>query len=127
VTSHDQRPFEDAQIREAERRLIAALESPDPTAWVYEYAEDAVFDAGGEHPARGREALLAMARSMRQLSNASIRPLQTAGCGDLATVWFDGSWLSGPVPEARRVFVRGVIVWRRQQDGRWRMALEHIS
>jgi hypothetical protein len=35
-------PFDEAEIRGAERALEKALESPDPTAWVYHYTEDAV-------------------------------------------------------------------------------------
>lgn len=122
------RPVPDATpIRDAERRLAAALQSADPTAWVYEYTEDAVFDAGGEHGAQGREELLAMARSMRSLSEVSIRALRTEVHGDLAAVWCEGSWISGIAPETRHVAVRGIIVWRRERDGVWRVAFEHMG
>jgi ketosteroid isomerase-like protein len=123
----DRPPFDEAPIRAAERRLAAALESRDPTAWVYEYTADAVFDGGGEHAAEGREALLAMARSMRRLSDVSIRPLRTEGSGDLAAVWCEASWVSGTPPDTRRVDARGIIVWRREPDGQWRVAAEHIG
>jgi len=119
--------FDEAPIRDAERRLAEALESADPVAWVYQYTEDAVFDAGGEHAAQGREALLAMARSMRRLSGVSIRPLRTEGRGDLAVVWCEGSWMSGTAPDHRNVAVRGIIVWRREADGQWRVAFERIG
>jgi hypothetical protein len=62
--------FDDAEIRAAERRLVAALEDPDPTAWVFKYTDDAVLDAGGEHAVQGREALLDMANAMQPLSSA---------------------------------------------------------
>lgn len=52
-------PFDEAEIRVAERALVTALEAPDPTAWVLEYTEDAIFDGGGEHVVQGREARLA--------------------------------------------------------------------
>jgi len=71
--------FDEAEIRAAERALEAALEAPDPTAWVFEYTEDAVFDGGGDHAVQGREALLAMATAMKPLSSVSIRPLRTRG------------------------------------------------
>ena len=120
--------FDDSEIRAAERMLTAALESTDPTAWVYEYTEDAVFDGGGEHAVQGREALLAMATAMTPLSEVSIRPLRTAGRGDLATVWFEASWVSGRPPTAgARVRLRGMILWRKEPDGRWRVALEHLG
>ncbi|HEX3218520.1 MAG TPA: nuclear transport factor 2 family protein [Candidatus Limnocylindria bacterium] len=127
MTRSDRPAPDETPIRDAERRLAAALQSPDPTAWVYEYTEDAVFDAGSEHAAQGREELLAMARSMRRLSEVSIRPLRTEVHGDLAAVWCEGSWISGIAPETRHVAVRGIIVWRREPDGVWRVALEHMA
>jgi hypothetical protein len=62
-----QATFDESEIRSAEHRLETALEADDPTAWVLEYTEDAVFDGGGEHAVVGRESLLAMARSMSPL------------------------------------------------------------
>jgi ketosteroid isomerase-like protein len=121
----DSTPFHEAEIRSAERALVAALEDPDPTAWVYEYTEDAVFDAGGEHVVEGRDALLEMAHSMAPLSSVAMEPMRTEGHGPLATVWFRGSWVSGGSPDP--VHVRAVIVWRKESDGRWRVALEHMA
>ena len=117
--------FDEAEIRSAERALVAALEDPDPTAWVFAYTEDAVFDAGGDHAVEGREALLAMARTMQPLSSMTIEPLRTEGHGPLATVWVKGSWVSGG--QGAPVHVRGVLVWRRDADGQWRVAIEHIA
>jgi hypothetical protein len=39
--------FDEAEIRLAERLLEKALESTDPTAWVYAYTEDAIFAGPG--------------------------------------------------------------------------------
>jgi|GEM_PF-5232134 len=88
--------FDDQEIRAAETALESALSAVDPTAWVYEYTEDAVFDGGGDEVLRGREALLGLARAMAPMRDVSIRPLRTEGSGHLATVWFEGSWVSGP-------------------------------
>lgn len=118
--------FDEAEIRAAELTLAAALASSDRTAWVYEYTEDAVFDGGGDHIVEGRDALLEMARTMQPMSSVSLRARRTEGCGDLATVWCDGSWVSGDPPGVS-VAARGIIVWRRESDGRWRVALEHLS
>lgn len=41
--------------------------------------------------------------------------------------WTEASWISGEPPDRRDVNVRGILVWRRDGDGRWRVALEHIS
>lgn len=120
--------FDESEIRAAEARLETALESPDPTAWVSHYTEDATFDGGGEHAVVGREALLAMARSMRPLGSVSIRPLRTEGRDGLAAVWAEASWVSGPGDiEATTVVVRGIIVWRKEPDGVWRVAMEHLG
>jgi ketosteroid isomerase-like protein len=120
--------FDESELRAAEHRLEAALEAVDPTAWVLEYTEDAVFDGGGEHAVTGRDSLLTMARSMTPLRSVSIRPLRTEGHGALAAVWVEGSWVSGPVgSESTTTHVRGVIVWRKEPDGVWRVAMEHIA
>lgn len=120
--------FDASEVRAAEQRLVAALEAEDRTAWVFHYTEDAVFDGGGEHAVVGREALLEMATAMAPLSRMSLRPLRTEGTDGLATVWIEGSWesasASGPPNHVR---VRGVLVWRRESDGVWRVAMEHIG
>ena len=118
--------FDENEIRSAERALELSLAAADPTAWVFDYTEDAVFDAGG-HPVRGRAALLEMATGMSPLSEVSIRPLRTEGSAGLATVWCEGSWVSGPPDSGTRTEVRGIIVWRKESDDRWRVALEHIA
>ena len=120
--------FDEAEIRAAEHRLEKALESDDPTAWVFEYTEDAVFDGGGDHAVVGREALLAMAGSMRALRSVSLRPLRTEGHAGLAAVWLEGSWVSGSAESApTTVEVRGMVLWRKEPDGVWRVAMEHIG
>lgn len=127
VAVDPQATFEEREIRDAERRLETALEAGDPTTWVFDYTEDAVFDGGGEHAAVGRESLLAMARSMRPLRSVSIRPLRTAAREDLAVVWTQASWVSGPEDQPTAVEVRGILVWRKEPDGVWRVAMEHIG
>jgi ketosteroid isomerase-like protein len=120
--------FDESEIREAERRLEASLQADDPTAWVYDYTEDAVFDGGGEHAVEGRDGLLAMATAMRPLASVSIEPIRTEGRGDLAAVWMRGSWVSGlQGSEPATVVVRGLLVWRKEADGVWRVVMEHLS
>lgn len=120
--------FDESEIRAAEHRLESALQGDDPTAWVLDYTEDAVFDGGGEHAVVGRDALLAMARSMRPLRSVSIRPLRTEGQGGQAAVWVEASWVSGKAEgEPTSVDVRGIILWRKEPDGVWRVAMEYIG
>jgi ketosteroid isomerase-like protein len=120
--------FDESEIRAAERRLEASFEADDPTEWVFDYTEDAVFDGGGDHAAVGRTSLLEMARSMRPLGSVSIRPLRTEARDGLAVVWVEASWVSGPTTSEPSIAeMRGVIVWRKEPDGVWRVALEHIA
>ena len=120
-----QRGFNDAEIRAAERALEHALQSSDPSAWVYSYTEDAIFVGPGGQSVQGRPALLQMAKAMLPLSSVSIQPLRTEGNARLATVYAQASWTSGPTPEARAITkVRGIMVWRKEADGQWRVALE---
>ena len=119
--------FDESEIRAAEHRLETALEAGDPTAWVYDYTEDAVFDGGGEHAVVGRESLLAMARSMSPLRSVSIRPLRTEGRDGMAAVWLEASWVSGAASAPADVSVRGMIVWRKEPDDVWRVAMEHLG
>jgi len=119
------RTFDESEIRDAERRLETALEAGE---WALQYTADAVFDGGGEHATVGRESLLAMARSMPPLRSVSIRPLRTEGREGLAAVWCQASWVSGS-GESRptTVDVRGMLVWRKEPDGVWRVVMEHIG
>jgi ketosteroid isomerase-like protein len=118
--------FDEAEIRAAETALTAALQASDPTAWVYEYTEDAVFDGGNDEVVEGRDALLALAKAMKPMSSVSIRPRRTEGSPNVAAVWFDGSWRSNG-PDGDEVNARGIIVWRKEADGHWRVALEHLT
>ena len=120
--------FDESEVRAAEQHLETALGAVDRTAWVFDYTADAVFDGGGEHAVVGRESLLAMATSMRPLTEVSIRPLRTEGRGGLATVWAEASWVSWSDDSTpTNVQVRGMILWRREADGVWRVAMEHIG
>jgi ketosteroid isomerase-like protein len=123
-----QQSFDESEIRAAERRLERSLEAVDRTAWVFHYTADAVFDGGGEHAVVGRDALLAMAASMRQLREVRIRPRRTEGREGLAAVWAEASWASGPAEaDPAHVKVRGMILWRKEADGVWRVAMEHLG
>jgi len=112
-------------IRAAERAVIAALESPDPTAWVDLYTADAVLMEPGEAPVEGRQALLEMARSMKSLSSVRISPERTVGDGHLAYTYGRASWVNGRPPEAGTTTnVRVLMIWRKEADGIWRLAHE---
>jgi ketosteroid isomerase-like protein len=65
---------------------------------------------------------------MRPLRSVSIRPLRTERQGGLAAVWVEASWVSGPAEsEPTTIDVRGIILWRKEPDGVWRVAMEHIG
>ena len=115
----------DSEIRAAEKALQQALESPDPTAWVYHYTEDAIFVSPAGPAVQGRAALLDMSRAMHRLSSVVITPLRTEASGSIASVYARASWVNGAHTSAPTTTnVRAIIVWRKEPDGRWRVAQE---
>ena len=121
----DASQFDPSEIRETTTRLIAALQDTDPTAWVYMYTKDAVLLEPGSAPVEGRDALLAMAKSMQPLSSVVISLNRTEGQGNLANMYGHASWVNGRPPSAGSPSnVYFVIVWRKETDGQWRVAQE---
>jgi ketosteroid isomerase-like protein len=117
--------FDNEEIRSAERAVISALESDDPLAWVDHYTEDAVLLESGAPPVQGRPALLEMARAMKPLSTVVINPERTEGNKTLAYVYGTGSWVNGRPPDVGDTTrVRLLMIWRKEADGRWRIAHE---
>ena len=114
-------------LRAAERALAESFEAAEPTAWVDYYTDDAIFVAPGSEALEGREALLAAARQMA-LSSVEIVARSTLGEGDLAATLGSASWVNGPRgSEAAMSRVRFLVVWRREADGRWRIARELLN
>jgi ketosteroid isomerase-like protein len=119
--------FDPQEIRAATAKLIAALENPDPTAWVYMYTEDAGLLEAGSEPLEGRAQLLELARSMQPMSSVAISPTRTEGHGTLAYMYGRASWVNGRAPQAvSSSKVHLVIVWRKEADGQWRVAQEAL-
>jgi ketosteroid isomerase-like protein len=114
-------------IRAAERSLAQAFESPDLTAWVDSYTDDAIFVGPGAPGIEGRAALLEAAPHI-SISSMEIEVQSTLGAGDLAATCGRASWVSGPkgsdAPTVRRRFL---MVWRRDLDGAWRIAREMLN
>ena len=117
-----------AEIRAAEAHLIADLEGDDRLAWVKDYTEDAVFQEGEGAPVSGRAALTELAGQMPPLSNVSIEPVRTMVEGRLAYVQIRGGYASGKGAAAGPVErFRGVMIWRKDPDGVWRMLHEMLA
>jgi ketosteroid isomerase-like protein len=118
-------PFDANQIRVAERRITAALTAPDVTAWVNEYTEDAVLLESSSRAVSGRAELLELARSMKPITSATINSEHIEGSGNVAYSYGTAIWTSGRAPDATSTTrVRQVLVWRRDADGVWRIAME---
>ena len=114
-------------IRAAERALAEAFESPDLTAWVDSYTEDAIFVGPGVPAIEGRAALLEVAPQI-SISSMEIAAHSTLGEGDLAATSGRVTWVSGPKgSDARTVRRRFLMVWRRDLDGAWRIAREMLN
>jgi ketosteroid isomerase-like protein len=117
-----------ADIRAAEARLVAHLQGADPLAWVGDYAEDAVFQEGADAPVSGRAALTEAAKQLGPLSHVQIVPLRTLVQGNLAYVQVRGQYAVGQGAAAQPPHVfRGVMIWRRDGDGVWRMLHEMLA
>jgi uncharacterized protein (TIGR02246 family) len=114
-------------IRAAEQALAGAFEDPDPTAWVNCYTDDGIFAGPGMPTIEGRAALLA-ATAQIAISSMEIVADSTIGAGDFAATTGRATWVSGPrdsgAPTTRRRFL---MVWRREPDGRWRIARELLN
>ena len=113
-------------IRAAERALADAFESPDPTAWVDFYTDDAVFVGPGVPALEGRRALLDAAPHV-SISLMEIIADSTLGMGEFAATLGRVTWMSPNGPEPHRVRRRFLMVWRREPDGRWRIAREMLN
>lgn len=114
-------------IRAAERSLAQAFESPDLTAWVDSYTDDAIFVGPGVPAIEGRAALLEVAPQIN-ISSMEIEVQSTLGAGNFAATCGRARWMSGPkgsdAPTVRRRFL---MVWRRDLDGAWRIAREMLT
>lgn len=114
-------------IRATEKALAAAFEEPDPTGWVSYYTDDAIFAVPGLPTIEGRDAFLAAA-GQTSISSMEIVAGSTIGDGDFAATTGRATWVSGPkdsgAPTRRRRFL---MVWRKDPDGRWRIARELLN
>jgi uncharacterized protein (TIGR02246 family) len=120
--------FEEQEIRAALQALEQALQADDPEAWVEHYTEDAVFVGEGAAAVRGRAALREMARQMKPLRELTIQPQRIEGCGTLAFSSILGSWQTDTgTANVKRHRVRSLLVWRKEADGRWRVAQESLQ
>lgn len=120
-------PSDISAIRAAEKALAEAFESHDLTAWVDFYTDDAIFVGPGAPAIEGRSAFLDAAPQI-SISSMEIVADSTLGTGDFAATLGRATWVSGPkgsdAPTVRRRFL---MVWRREPDGRWRIARELLN
>jgi ketosteroid isomerase-like protein len=71
---------------------------------------------------QSREALLQMAKAMQPMSSVSMTTQRIEGSGNIAYIYGEGSSVNGRPPNTgATTHVRGVIVWRKEADGRWRV------
>ena len=117
-----------SDIRAAEKALAEALEeSPDSADWVDYYTDDAIFVGPGAPVIEGRSAFLDAAPHLA-MSSVEIVAESTLGAGDFAAVVGRATWVSGPRgSDAQTVRRRFLMVWRREPDGRWRLAREMLN
>jgi ketosteroid isomerase-like protein len=120
-------PSDISEIRAAEKALAEAFESAGLTAWVDFYTDDAAFVGPGVPAIEGRRALLDLAPQL-SISSMEIVADSTLGADGFAATLGRASWVSGPKgSDAPRVRRRFLMVWRREPDGRWRIAPELLN
>ena len=96
-------PSDISDIRSAERALAESFESPDGTAWVDSYTDDAIFVGPGVPAIAGRSALLEVAPHIA-ISSMEIVADSTLGTGDFAATLGRATWVSGQKgPDSRIV------------------------
>jgi len=119
-------PFDPEEIRSAERHLIALLEDSDTGKRVMSYTEDAVFMMPGEPPIEGREQMRSRAKT--RLHSVSLIPLTTEGNECFASVYARFSCVLGKseTSEGQRVALRILMIWRKGEDGVWRISREFL-
>ena len=112
-----------SDIRAAEKTLAEAFESSERTAWVDFYTDDAIFVGPGVPAIEGRTALLDIAPQI-SISSMEIVAESTLGADEFAATLAHVTSVSGPNgSDAPRVRRRFLMVWRREPDGRWRIAM----
>ena len=85
------------------------------------------FPAPGTPTIEGRAALLAAAPHVA-ISSMEITAESTLGDGHFATTYGRATWVSGPRGSDGAVIERRLLmVWRREDDGRWRIARELLN
>ncbi len=89
--------------------------------------DDAIFVAPGMPAIEGRGAFLAAARELA-ISSMEIVAESTLGAGDFAATLGRANWVSRPKgSDAATQRRRFLMVWRREPDGRWRIARELLN
>ncbi len=119
-------PFDPNEIRSSERQLIALLEDPDTGKRVMHYTEDAVFMMPGGPPIEGREQMRRQTKT--RLHSVSLIPLTTEGNERFASVYARFSCVVGKseTSEGQFVALRILMVWRKEDDGVWRISREFL-
>jgi ketosteroid isomerase-like protein len=65
---------------------------------------------------------------MKPLSSVSIKTLQAKGGGNLVCTFGEATWVNGRPPNVGATTnLRFVIIWSRESDGGWRVALEMLN
>lgn len=112
------------EVREAEQAFAATMAARDHAAFTRYLAEDAIF-FDGDKPIRGKAAVAAAWKAYYEGPNAPFswtpETVEVLDSGTLA-------YSSGPVfdPKGKRAATFNS-VWRREQDGTWRVVFDKGS
>ena len=116
---------EEQQIREIVLTWISATAEGDLDRVLGLMAEDVVFLSAGQPPLRGRDAFESVSRSMAGKMRFEGQPdiQETHIAGDYAFCWTRLHVTATPLDEGLPIRRAGHVlsVFRKEQDGRWRL------
>jgi uncharacterized protein (TIGR02246 family) len=125
--AQDAGPWTDDQraIIDVMERTEEANNAGDVDAWVALFAADAVYMPPGVAAVTTREGLVDVAEAgFRHQADIDIRPLEVVLAGDwaFARTAVSGTVTVNPTGEVVQVDSKQLVVYRRDEDGRWRIA-----
>jgi uncharacterized protein (TIGR02246 family) len=125
----DNRAQAEAEVREAVARWTATAAAKDAEGFLSFYTDDAVLMVADAPDLEGTEALAGVVAAMMQDPAFSLRfgsdRIVAARSGDLA--YETGHYtltMSGPDGDPTTEKGHYVVVWRKQTDGSWKVALD---
>ena len=114
-------------VQDTNRELMEAIKRGDPASVAALYTEDATLLAPNTEPIRGRQGIEAFFKAGMQMGirEATLETVDVDYLGD--TAYEVGDYTMKIAPEGGEAVTdkgKYLVVWKRQGDGPWRMAVD---